>query len=430
MSDSQGTRAWVPYTDWLEIGLIGVGLFLVNLSSATAGGLCLLLGALLAQALAHGRVLVRTELDWPMFLVPLPIAASLWVTSLPQVTQPKVVRLLANVVGFYAVIGWTRTRGRLLLVANGLVGAGAALALAAPFVVNWNRTAQHFVPARMYESFRLLVSDSVEPNTMGALMVLILPVALACFLSVPQGNSRRKRRVGQLALAMTCLLMAAVLVLTKARVGIFVATLGCLAVLWNLGRRRQVLIVVAVCAGLGVSLALGVLGPGSTQLAREFTRTESWIWRQRVWNVALQMLTDFPLMGVGMGAFNDVAAQHYGFRQRRYLGTHNLYLQVWLDLGLSGLLAYCVVQLRVIQMAARAACAFREHGDQQLWALGLGAIVGMVAVLCLGLMNVVAWGTRAAFLPWLVAGLMVSLQRRAPRNGSRRATVDAECVRA
>ena len=54
----------------------------------------------------------------------LTIPVTLWATALPEVTQPQVLRLLAGIALYYALVNWATTASRLWLLGVGLAGAG------------------------------------------------------------------------------------------------------------------------------------------------------------------------------------------------------------------------------------------------------------------------------------------------------------------
>jgi putative inorganic carbon (HCO3(-)) transporter len=128
------------------------------------------------------------------------------------------------------------------------------------------------------------------------------------------------------------------------------------------------------------------------------------------------MLADFPFTGVGMGLFNQVASLLYAFQSPRDPGAHNVYLQVGVDLGILGLIAYVAVLILALWMALTAMRAFERKGNGELRAMAVGALSGMIALMVHGLVDVAAWGTRAAFFPWLLIGLIAALFTTATRE--------------
>jgi putative inorganic carbon (HCO3(-)) transporter len=212
---------------------------------------------------------------------------------------------------------------------------------------------------------------------------------------------------GRIGLACAVLLMAAILLLTKSRGGYLAGAAGGLVVAWLSLRRRWALALTLLVVALGVWLLLVSEGE-APEIVEEAVDPSTWFFRLRVWRAALQMLCDQPFTGVGMGVFNDLAAALYAFVETANPGAHNLYVQVAVDLGIPGLIAYLSVLGLALWMAAVAV----RRGEPPLRAPAVGALAGVVALMVHGLVDVTVWNTRAAFVPWLVFGLVVVVYRQ------------------
>ena len=403
----------VHLIQWLGIGLVGGGaLWQSALPPSVIGWGFILSG--FAVTLVWGRHWpVRTPLDGPLLVMAAMGCGSLLVTALLETTRIQVVRLCASLAVFYAMVNWAWDRGRLLFVGRGLILGGVGLAVIAPFTVDWLRPTKFFlIPSRFYDSLPLLVSDPVHPNVMAALLVLILPIPLACLLLRGGTGLSWRRLGGRIACGASSLTMGVVLLLTRSRGGYVAGAVGGLIVLWMFGRKRWALIAAGGALGLGAwVLAAGASPDQSLELVQGAADPSTWAFRQQVWSAAVSMLADFPFTGVGMGLFNDVASLLYGFFETANPGAHNLYLQVGVDLGLPGLIAYLSVLILTLTMAVVTARTLGCRGFIGLRAMEIGALAGLVAMMVHGLFDVTVWGTRAAFFPWLVIGFLAALHR-------------------
>jgi putative inorganic carbon (HCO3(-)) transporter len=134
--------------------------------------------------------------------------------------------------------------------------------------------------------------------------------------------------------------------------------------------------------------------------------------RVEIWSRALEMVADFPLTGVGMGAFTPVADTLYPFTSYSS-GTithaHNLFLQISLDLGLPGLVAWLAVLWGVLWRAWQ---VYRSGvDDREPWKLALGAalICTQVVLAVHGVVDAATWGTRPAIIVWAFWGTVMAV---------------------
>jgi putative inorganic carbon (HCO3(-)) transporter len=414
---------------WLACGgaaLAGatVGLFSLFPGARLIGlGLVVLAGGLfwasrrVATPSARGERWLRTPLDIPVTLLLLQIGLSFWASAMPDKSWVAIGQLVAGLVAFYGIVSWSRDRARLWWAVIVLIALGLGLALIAPFAVDWFRERKTFLPSALYRLFPLILSDPVHPNVMAGALVTLIPLPLALFLSLPAVSRRQQFLRG--ALLVICSLQILILLLTKSRGGYIALGAGLWLTLWLSGRRRWAIGLALVCVLVLVWLAIQPAvetqaGSGTSQAALD---ASTWAFRQQVWYTALQVIGDFPFTGVGLGTFNDVAALLYGFYAPATPGTHNLYLQVAVDLGLLGLVSFLAMLLIVIWVAVK---AYRSHdsvAEGTMRAVASGGLAGMVATMAHGLVDSHTWGSKGAFIPWLVMGLLVALYSLAlPRS--------------
>jgi putative inorganic carbon (HCO3(-)) transporter len=127
------------------------------------------------------------------------------------------------------------------------------------------------------------------------------------------------------------------------------------------------------------------------------------------------MVQDFPFTGVGMGSFGDLADVLYpffSFPAQSVPHAHNLFLQVAVDLGIPGLIAWFAVFILATTAAWQ---AYRQGASRRDgWAAGLGAglLCAQAALVVHGLTDAVTWGmVRPAPLTWALWGMAFALRR-------------------
>jgi len=151
--------------------------------------------------------------------------------------------------------------------------------------------------------------------------------------------------------------------------------------------------------------------------------------RIEIWSRAIYAIQDFPFTGVGMGTFEQVVAVLYPLFLNP-AGTvphaHNLFLQVAVDLGLPGLIAYLSLLGLAFFGGLSAYRTFRRREELALSGLCAGCMAGLVGMCMHGLIDAATWGgIKLAFLPWTVMGLVVALHRLAEdEDGERVSTIE------
>ena len=203
-------------------------------------------------------------------------------------------------------------------------------------------------------------------------------------------------------------MIGVVLILTRSRAGYVAGAIGLIGVLYL---HRKYL--ATTISSLGVALIVGYLWLNNTAaqtnvVITDLVDTGSFNFRLAVWSVALQMLKGFPFTGVGMGTFNDVATRLYPFPSVMDPGTHNLFLQVGIDLGIIGMIVYLSLIFLMFFLTWQAQRALKLLGDTWLWVSMVGIFSGMLALMVHGLVDITVWGTRAAFVPWSVMAVIMA----------------------
>jgi putative inorganic carbon (HCO3(-)) transporter len=329
------------------------------------------------------------------------------ITAFPETTQPQVWRTLGGMALCFSIVGWLRTAGerlwrvRLLMAAIMLVGAG--LALAAPFIVDWTLAAKtSLVPASIYSNFRLLLSDSVNTNVMAGALVVLLPLPLAVLLFDHPASPAWYRATA----VITLVIMGVILLLAQSRSAWFAFVVALAVVLMVRWRR---LMVPALVAAVIVMLLIVLNAPLRDQIVSSFaggSQISGLDQRIEIWTRGWYMVQDFMFTGIGMGSFQQVTELLYPLiiTPASIPHAHNLFLQVAVDLGIPGLIAWFGILMNVIL----ACFTLIRKGEPLLRATGAGLLASNVALCVHGLTDAVTWGmVRTAPLVWALWGLAI-----------------------
>lgn len=355
---------------------------------------------------ATGRLSMRTPIDLPVAALLLMIPIALWATALPEKTTVQALRLLSGIGLYYAIANWCDAPKRLHLLLLGLMVAGGFLALTAPFSVIWPIGKLPFIPPGFYDRFLVVLADSIHPNVLAGSLILILPISLAWLLEGWSGMAWSER----IFAGAVSLLLAGVLALSQSR-SAWIAVVIALGLIFLL-RFRWGWIGLAGLAAAGV---LAFTRFGVNQLLESLlvsTSVGGLAQRQLIWSRAILIIQDFPITGIGLGSFMEVADAMYPFSPTSSGSidhAHNLYLQIAVDLGVPGLAAWLAIFIIVIFAAVQLFRNGRQKQDRQRTALGLGVLGSQAALFFHGLTDAVTWGmVRPAPLVWAIWGLAVA----------------------
>lgn len=342
------------------------------------------------------------------------LVVTMLVTHFPEITQPQVMRTITGIALYFALIRWLSPlisdfgdmHWKQCMFALGTVLL--LLALAGPFVVNWYRSEfPAIIPSELYSRFNtyyLLVEDSVNQNVLAGALILFIPVVLAWWL-FPLDAGRWFVVLRLLAGAALVAGMV-MLVLTQSR-GAFVGLLLACAVLFMLRWPRLALPLLGL---VGVGALFIALRPDTLAALTDAvgdTVTNGLPYRMEIWSRGWFMVQDFMFTGIGMGSFEQVTELLYPLiiTPPGVPHAHNLLLQIAVDLGVPGLIAWLGILGTVIVACWR---AYRSD-DPMLRALGAGLLASQVALLGHGLTDAVTWGmVRSAPLVWLLWGVAVA----------------------
>jgi exopolysaccharide production protein ExoQ len=200
-------------------------------------------------------------------------------------------------------------------------------------------------------------------NVMGRIMSFAV-VAGLLLLTTTRGSRLQ---------ALTVVVLAAVLVVTSGSASASATTLLALMTLpvckWLSRTRLPLQVFVPVTMGAGVLLGLTIMAlaePLLALLGRDITLSG----RIRLWELALDEGLRRPLLGAGFRTFwlesgpGGTVMTLVSWGDGNIGNGHNAYLDLWLELGLIGLLAYAVV---LKEAAARIASLMQNSDQLSVW---------------------------------------------------------------
>jgi putative inorganic carbon (HCO3(-)) transporter len=386
----------------------------------------------IARRLARGRFVPATPLDWPVCLIMLMVMVSLFVTFDPAFSLQKVTGLLLGIGVYYAIVEFISSgnRERLKWAVAGYAAAGLLLALVGLLATDWSSKLS-FMSGVVGKLPSILTGlpgaeNGINPNeTAGALLwVLPVQISLALWLVagrrspvVDGGSISRARNNAVRAGAITAVAISAgVLLLAESRTALVAIAIGLLVFLWAIvPHTRQVAIVAGALALIAAGMVL-YIGPGniatnilsgsaSFELGDYLRSAQS---RMEIWSRAIYGIQDFPLTGMGMNAFRRLMPALYPSSyppDSDVAHAHNHLLQVALDLGLPGLVAYVAIWLVCIVLVVE---LWRQAKTARVRWLAGGIGGGLAAYAIYGMVDTVALGAKPGIFFWGLIGLLVA----------------------
>lgn len=336
------------------------------------------------------------------------VPVTLSVTPLPDLTRNALGYLMAGLVLFLAVINWVDTTEHLWWLLTGVMLCLIALALVTPLL-------EPTLVRHMPDGVRRVagvIPEQVNPNVISGTLVIWLPVA-AVLAWHPIGRALRQRRILRILAFTGVALSLTGLLLLNSRGAWLAGIVGvalAITLKWPQMRRLTPLILVLVwlVAAQGALARLaGLMFPSDT-----FAGLEA---RREIWSHAYGAIQDFALTGMGMGTWSRLGPLLYPYLSIKPTQViphaHNLLLQVGVDLGVMGLVAYVALVGLSLGLTARAYRRLNDGAHVGLAALGLGITAGLFAMLVHGMFDAVTWGTKPAVFAWVLMAVAIVLFR-------------------
>ncbi len=249
-----------------------------------------------------------------------------------------------------------------------------------------------------------------DPNDLAYVIVAALPLLVA--LTVRSGPAAGRRAGGVVLVVVAAVLVVGAAV-TVSRGG---ALALAVAVVWLAVRRavpKRVLLAAAGAVLAVGAVAVVALGPlVATALQQKgYIGSSNVDTRALRWQVALRMLADEPLLGVGPGGYrgNYMAASHNAELAEQTPVAHNMYVEVAAELGLLGLAAFAAVVVAALLAVER---AVRRGGDRTI---GLAVQASLISVLVAS-----TFLSEQYYMPlWSTIAVACALDLRTERKRSR-----------
>jgi putative inorganic carbon (HCO3(-)) transporter len=360
---------------------------------------------------------------WPWVVMAIMTFAGAIISPSPTLALPKLCGVVLGMLILRAVLLSGTTSDRIRVLAWLYLVAGLAMVLGALLV---NPRWKYDYQAR-YSLLRMLnvvpglpgAERGVNSNALGGSTLLFLPLSAVFLVWTLHRMAAGQRRERIRMAVQGCGYAPAVVVLSL--------------ILWLSGSHTAW--ISAAVAGVVLMVlrfqATAILwGPGAAVVLF------AWLWfggwdfysfvgpggRLVLWSLALNLIQAHPIVGVGLGAFHPILlASENGLYDTyiRFPHAHNTFLQLALDVGIPGLMAY----LTLLVLATHLTDRILRIGTSGERVLGLGLWASLIAIHVFGLTDAIALGAKVGVFFWWNLGLIAALYNVAKgRPGTRAET--------
>jgi putative inorganic carbon (HCO3(-)) transporter len=415
---------WWGLIEWACMLLITP--FLLFVAPARAPLLLVIPALWVLRRLMLGRFVPLTPVDIPVLVLMVMGGVGFCVSPNPVWSQMKIDGLLLGVGLLYATVDLLEPAGRLRWVPAGVIGLSIALLGLGLLGTRWALKIPQLkaLTAGLPGELAWLPEGETyfNPNVIGGALLWGLPLSLSLLLwALRRGNRRWGLAAAQ---SVVTALNLGLLFLTQSRGAWLGLAVSFLALLMIAGGRRGRLGTILLVAGLLVLVTMSPairrniqLDGGSTLLNTRTTEQ-----RLELWSRALYAIADFPFTGIGLDAFEHMTRVMYPLFYGRAIPhphAHNEFLDVAVDLGIPGLVAWQALYIVTFRMLWQ---AYRHSPDGFTRALILGSGGALIAHLVHATVSVAVLVAKPNIVFWVIIGLSIALHQRAGRFGS-----DAGC---
>ena len=393
-----------PRIEWLWIALCVPILWLLDLAR-------------------RGRALDRTPLNPALALLLVMALISVYATFDVEFSLPKLAGLLLGIFVYFGLVRFVgENEGRLRLAVLAFCAGGIALVPVCLLGTQWKSKLPLLGDVAGLFPVRLTGLPGAEggfnANPVGGTVVLFLPLLfLLVRRSLRSERSWLWRPSGLLRvfLAAGLLLLFALLLLSQSRGAWIAFFLSCwIAAVIAIPRLRWVslLLLVVLVASLPFwspahlsFLVYGAVGsdPGEIGFTGRF----------ELWSRALNGIQDFPFTGIGMNAFRKVVPVLYPlFNFPHHVdvaSAHNHLLQVGVDLGIPGMVAYVALWSSLLRLLL---LVWRRSSDPDCRLVAAGLGWGLTAQFLYQMTDAIPLGAKLGFFYWVAMALSVAVFRQ------------------
>jgi len=350
--------------------------------------------------------------------------------------------MVCLMLGYFLTVGLIRERKWLVKCSVALVISGAIESLYAIilYFFGGGYTSDAWLDSEMFSTIGGRAVGSLDnPNMLAEFLILIIPIAVSMFIGRGEG-------LGRFQTLLSLGIMGVALVITWSR-GAWLAIIIAALIYLLMWHHRSIWIILGGVAALPVIMTVLPNSIISRFASIGNLSDSSTSYRVYIWRAVVNMISDNPWSGIGIGE----GAWRRVYPLYSYIGieaaphSHDLYLQIWLELGIIGLVVFALFLFMLYQSGLTLFSKLSNkisltnadisedimhqnlsfgndciskitfEGKKQLRISTIGPMCGILAFLAQGITDYSWYNYRLFLAFWLVCGLASAYIR----NGSR-----------
>ena len=373
--------------------------------------------------LADGRFpFKRTAFDLPIFIFTLTAGLGVWIAYDPSAAWEKFSLVLASVLIYYAIAGQPQANLKVVFGFIGFLGVAVTLA----FLFNNNLASYQADLGIIQQIIHWWVSirpaglfNSLPPNLAGGILAVLFPFGI-----LMMSESFRKGKIILSAFSVIMVvLMSGGIFLSSSR-GAWIALIAALLtvllmvggrlVVGSLSNTAQLVLLIIFLSAVGIGVGAFINGfDGLAGVMESLPGLPSGASRLDLARDTIHMSADFPFTGGGLAAFPGLYSSYIlNIPYLFFEYSHNLYLDVYIEQGLFGLLALAIILVGSLFHLVK--MILNNRGDEPGTGPQLAVLAALVVLMVHGLVDDALYGMRGTPLLFIIPAMGVALGRQEP----------------
>ena len=329
------------------------------------------------------------------------------ITSLSVMTSIQIAMLVVSFILFYfVIINSVTTEKHLKIMVTSFISIGLIISIYGIYQYLFAGTfsSASFVDKEMFQDITTRVSGTFDnPNVMGEYLLLVIPVAMTfCF------NSKKwLERIASIAITA---IMVVCLALTYSR-GCYLGLIACIGIFLLLINLKFILLFIAGIIAVPFALPQSIINRFSSI---GNTNDSSTSYRISIWKGAIDMIKDYWYRPIGQGtvAFNRIYPL-YSYSGVGAEHTHNLFLQLIIETGILGIIAFIGLIFKFYQYLFN---GLKKCKEKTMSINMIAYVSGMTGFIIQSMFDNTWYNNRIILIFWIFIALGISTRNLIEKN--------------